>query len=187
MKCRMAKRSSSVARSQGRSKENKERQGSFANVGVIFEMNEWRVKFWEQQLMIFEEHHRGESIMVNGRKDEWQGYTSVVAKLVTDVAQLAEQIWNMLHESCDRGRLMARVPLVNAINKKYTDGIHFGNEQAEVTSISTGSPELDIAMGGGVPQGRSSRFYGGYGSTKTLYGVDGDQGSAKNGSRLRSL
>src|SRR4051812_12491585 len=35
--------------------------------------------------------------------------------------------------------------------------------------IPTGSLELDAAMGGrGVPQGRVTRFYGGYSSTKTL-------------------
>lgn len=38
-----------------------------------------------------------------------------------------------------------------------------------VDGISTGSLELDCAMGGkGVPQGRVTRFYGGYSSTKTL-------------------
>jgi recombination protein RecA len=59
--------------------------------------------------------------------------------------------------------------IVNAINRKYTgNGIHFGDEMPDITSISTGSPELDIAMGGGVPEGRFTRFYGGYGSTKTL-------------------
>lgn len=58
--------------------------------------------------------------------------------------------------------------IVNAINKKYEGSLHKGNEQIKLASISTGSPELDIAMGGGVPQGRFTRFYGNYGSTKTM-------------------
>jgi RecA/RadA recombinase len=58
--------------------------------------------------------------------------------------------------------------IVAAINKKYEGTLHRGNEQMRYQSISTGSPELDIAMGGGVPQGRWTRFYGGYASTKTM-------------------
>lgn len=58
--------------------------------------------------------------------------------------------------------------VVAAINRKYKDSLHAGNEQIRLPSIPTGSMELDIAMGGGVPQGRWTRFYGGYGSTKTM-------------------
>lgn len=59
--------------------------------------------------------------------------------------------------------------IVAAINRKYEkELIHRGNEYERLPSISTGSPELDVAMGGGVPQGRWTRFSGGYGSTKTL-------------------
>jgi RecA/RadA recombinase len=54
------------------------------------------------------------------------------------------------------------------INRKYTEQLVAGNTQQHVDSISTGSPELDVAMGGGVPQGRWTRFYGDYGSTKTM-------------------
>lgn len=55
-----------------------------------------------------------------------------------------------------------------AINKKYTDALIMGDQQQRVDSISTKSPELDVAMGGGVPQGRWTRFYGDFGSTKTM-------------------
>ena len=58
--------------------------------------------------------------------------------------------------------------IVSAINRKYEGAILRGNEQIRLPSISTGSPELDVAMGGGIPQGRWTRFYGGYGSTKTM-------------------
>lgn len=58
--------------------------------------------------------------------------------------------------------------IVDRINRKYENTLHRGNEQVRVRTISTGSPELDVAMGGGVPIGRWTRFYGGYGSTKTM-------------------
>lgn len=54
------------------------------------------------------------------------------------------------------------------INRKYEDALVLGNSMARVGHISTGSPELDVAMRGGVPRGRMTRFYGGYGSTKTM-------------------
>jgi RecA/RadA recombinase len=58
--------------------------------------------------------------------------------------------------------------IVNRINRKYENSLHMGNEFFKTNAISTGSPELDVAMGGGVPQGRWTRFYGGFGSTKTM-------------------
>lgn len=59
--------------------------------------------------------------------------------------------------------------IVAAINRKYeTALVHRGSEVLDLESTSTGSPELDIAMGGGVPDGRWTRFYGGFGSTKTM-------------------
>lgn len=58
--------------------------------------------------------------------------------------------------------------IVKAINRKYEHALHFGNEVLKTEHISTGSPELDIAMGGGVPRGRFTRFFGGYGATKTM-------------------
>ncbi len=53
--------------------------------------------------------------------------------------------------------------VVAKINAKYANSLRRGNEQVKVKSISTGSPELDVAMGRGVPMGRWTRFYGGYG------------------------
>ena len=59
--------------------------------------------------------------------------------------------------------------VVARINRKYENSIHKGNTFEEVQGISTGSPEMDAAMGGfGVPRGRWTRFYGAYSSTKTL-------------------
>lgn len=58
--------------------------------------------------------------------------------------------------------------IVAAINRKYEVSLSRGNEVFRYESISTGSPELDVAMGGGVPQGRWTRFFGGWGATKTM-------------------
>jgi recombination protein RecA len=58
--------------------------------------------------------------------------------------------------------------IVGKINKKYEGDIRRGNEYEKIARIPTGSLELDLAMGGGVPMGRWTRFYGGYHSTKTL-------------------
>lgn len=58
--------------------------------------------------------------------------------------------------------------IVNRINRKYGADIKRGNEMEHPARISTGSLELDVAMGGGLPVGRWTRFYGGYSSTKTL-------------------
>jgi recombination protein RecA len=58
--------------------------------------------------------------------------------------------------------------IVARINRKYEGDIRRGDEYEKALRIPTGSLELDIAMGGGIPIGRWSRFYGGYHSTKTL-------------------
>lgn len=58
--------------------------------------------------------------------------------------------------------------IVAKINRKYENTIRTGNDFESAQRISTGSIELDVAMGGGLPIGRWSRFYGGYSSTKTL-------------------
>lgn len=58
--------------------------------------------------------------------------------------------------------------IVAKINRKYEGDIRKGNDYEHVSRISTGSLSLDLAMGGGVPMGRWTRFYGGYHSTKTL-------------------
>jgi recombination protein RecA len=58
--------------------------------------------------------------------------------------------------------------IVAKINKKYNGDIRRGNDYETVARISTGSLELDLAMGGGVPHGRWTRFYGGFHSTKTV-------------------
>lgn len=67
--------------------------------------------------------------------------------------------------SVDTGNLDS---VISKINRKYENSIRRGSEQVKVKHISTGSPELDVAMGGGVPIGRFTRFYGAFGSTKTM-------------------
>jgi DNA polymerase-3 subunit alpha len=65
----------------------------FANAVVTFEMNEWRVKLWEQQLHQFEDYLvLGNTVMVSGKKDEWNGFISVVAKNVCGMAEMAAEI-----------------------------------------------------------------------------------------------
>lgn len=59
--------------------------------------------------------------------------------------------------------------VIAKINRKYERNlIHAASKIINPGFISTGSPELDAAMGGGVPRGRWTRFYGGFGSTKTM-------------------
>lgn len=58
--------------------------------------------------------------------------------------------------------------IVSRVNRKYDGDIRRGGGWTAVPRISTGSIELDTAMGGGIPQGRWTRFYGGFSSTKTL-------------------
>lgn len=54
------------------------------------------------------------------------------------------------------------------IHKKYANIIRSGDDYQHPPRISTRSLALDVAMGGGIPVGRISRFYGNYSSTKTL-------------------
>lgn len=65
----------------------------FANVTIIFEMNEWRVKFWEKQLIAAEDILiEGEVVMVAGTKDEWNGFVSVIAQNTTDLESFAASV-----------------------------------------------------------------------------------------------
>ena len=57
----------------------------FANVTLVFELNEWRVKFWTEALSNFGHMLvEGATIMVSGKTDEFNGFVSVVAREVTD-------------------------------------------------------------------------------------------------------
>jgi recombination protein RecA len=58
--------------------------------------------------------------------------------------------------------------IVARVNRKYNNAISRGDQIENPPRISTGSLELDVAMGGGMPVGRWVRFYGAYSSTKTL-------------------
>lgn len=63
----------------------------FANITINFEMNEWRCRFWQSELLMFEEYLTvGQTIMVNGKKDEWNGYISVIARDVCDMEAMKE-------------------------------------------------------------------------------------------------
>jgi DNA polymerase-3 subunit alpha len=66
-------------------KKQTKRGSPFANVTIVFELNEWRVKFWSEALAKYEHVlHVGNSVMVSGPTDEWNGFHSVVAHEVTD-------------------------------------------------------------------------------------------------------
>lgn len=55
------------------------------------------------------------------------------------------------------------------IRKEYNvETIRTGNSYGNPDRISTGSLELDLVLGGGIPEGRWSHFYGGKNSAKTL-------------------
>lgn len=58
--------------------------------------------------------------------------------------------------------------IIARINRKYDGDLKRGDEIENAARIPTGSLELDVAMGGGMPIGRWARFFGGYHSTKTL-------------------
>ena len=60
--------------------------------------------------------------------------------------------------------------VVNELNKKFGDNtvrIGITEEQAKVKRIPTGSATLDIALGGGIPEGRFIEISGNESSTKT--------------------
>jgi RecA/RadA recombinase len=60
--------------------------------------------------------------------------------------------------------------IVARINKKYEGDLRNGNMYEHPDRLSSRSLALDVAMGGGLPQGRISRLYGPYSSTKSLTG-----------------
>lgn len=55
--------------------------------------------------------------------------------------------------------------LLELINRDFNGGLTYGLPEQEV--VSTGLPQLDAAIGGGVPRGRIVEIYGGEGSGKT--------------------
>lgn len=64
----------------------------YANVTISFELNEWKLKLWQDALRRFNHLlNEGEVVMVNGRKDEWKGYVSIRVIDMTLVNELAEQ------------------------------------------------------------------------------------------------
>jgi DNA polymerase III alpha subunit len=61
----------------------------FANVTVVFGANEHNLKFWEYELLRFEDALiPGQIIVATGKKDEWNGYVSVVVKDLIDIETL---------------------------------------------------------------------------------------------------
>ena len=57
----------------------------YANVTLVFELNEYSVKFWKEALLEYEDLLKiGNLVMISGKTDEWNGYVSVVARDVTD-------------------------------------------------------------------------------------------------------
>ena len=65
----------------------------FANVVVVFGSNQYNLKLWEHELMRFDEVLEiGQIIIASGKKDEWNGYVSVVVKDLIDIETLIEQM-----------------------------------------------------------------------------------------------
>lgn len=65
----------------------------FANVTIAFELEEWSVKFWSNQLNRF--HHLlvpGKYILVKGKKNTWNDRVQIVAGLVIDAHDFADQM-----------------------------------------------------------------------------------------------
>lgn len=58
--------------------------------------------------------------------------------------------------------------VVSKINSKYNNALKKGDKIENPGRISSGSLELDIAMGGGIPMGRTTRLAGPYSSGKSL-------------------
>lgn len=60
--------------------------------------------------------------------------------------------------------------IIAAINKKFQGDLRMGDSYEHPSRISTRSLALDVATGGGIPQGRISRIYGAYSTGKSLTG-----------------
>src|SRR4051794_6450525 len=60
--------------------------------------------------------------------------------------------------------------VVASINKKYENDLRNGSDYEHPARIELPGIAANLAMGGGVPRGRISRFYGPYSATKTLHG-----------------
>jgi DNA polymerase-3 subunit alpha len=72
----------------------------FATVTISFEMNEWRVRFWSEALAEFEKYlYVGNTVMVNGTKDEWQGTVQVIARGVANITDMVEEAEADLEEA----------------------------------------------------------------------------------------
>lgn len=65
----------------------------FANVTVVFGLNEWRVKFWKESLSMYGEIlSEGSAIMVAGTVDSWQGNLSVACKHAATIEDFAKSV-----------------------------------------------------------------------------------------------
>ena len=68
-------------------------QKDFANVTVVFGADEYNLKLWETELRRFGGLLEiGQIIIAVGKKDEWNGYVSVVVKDLIDIETLIEQL-----------------------------------------------------------------------------------------------
>ena len=68
-------------------------QKDFANVSIAFGANQHNLKLWEHELLRFEDLLEiGQIIIASGKKDEWNGYVSVVVKDLIDIETLIDQM-----------------------------------------------------------------------------------------------
>ena len=70
-------------------KKKTKKGNPYANVSIVYGQHEWVAKFWSDSLARYEKLLLpGKVVMVSGRKDEWNGWLSVVAGIVTDIESL---------------------------------------------------------------------------------------------------
>lgn len=64
----------------------------FANAKIVFEMNEWSVKLWEDKLNRYGHMFEiGNTVIVNGSKNVWNDNVQVVLEAAAPLAEYAEQ------------------------------------------------------------------------------------------------
>jgi DNA polymerase-3 subunit alpha len=70
-------------------KKQTKKGAPFANVTLVFNQDEYAVKFWQESLIRFENLlEEGRIVMVAGTKNEWNGFIQVVANFVEDIGSI---------------------------------------------------------------------------------------------------
>lgn len=70
------------------------RGSPFANMALVFNMNEYRVKLWSEALVRYQNIlEEGKTVMISGVVDEWRGFRSVVAHQITDDLESLKEMY----------------------------------------------------------------------------------------------